>query len=386
MAMRTTVYVGWLGLVLVGLTLPNSSLVADSSASASPAERDGRASEVEEEYYFWKAVGAHAAGLARSMLWRRGIRPSPNDWIALSNAGYAEVEGRATQGGLDGLAQVIPIRRGDHSLLEVRSAPNAALWFAVCHKPSVTCAYFQVDPAAVADAGWFRQVPERNLFAVNAVETVRAQHLYENASECAEKFDQQVFGGNEFRIVTIANAVAAGAPTSAVRAMEFHDHFCPGVSSGVLLASYLKQAFPLEPGGSYFLHSVQPWCKEDALLVLLNATPGKGGYAVTYSAEDDRAQWRAEVQDAATIVYRKQPDTGEWDGIVVGFVWGDTGCPNYGHSVLDKLCSDLWYLNQAKHPEQFVRVLQEFELPPDVQPRDYARPGVDPMEMLGLTQ
>jgi hypothetical protein len=27
---------------------------------------------------------------------------------------------------------------------------------------------------------------------------------------------------------------------------------------------------------------VDPWCKEDALLVLLNATPGKKGYAISY--------------------------------------------------------------------------------------------------------
>jgi formylmethanofuran dehydrogenase subunit E-like metal-binding protein len=52
-----------------------------------------------------------------------------------------------------------------------------------------------------------------------------------------------------------------------------------------MMADYVKKHLPLEQGGSYFVQSVQPWCKEDALLIMLNATPGKGGYAVTYPTE-----------------------------------------------------------------------------------------------------
>ena len=62
-----------------------------------------------------------------------------------------------------------------------------------------------------------------------------------------------------------------------MRAFEFHDHYCPGVTSGVLMIQYLKKHFPPGKRG-YCVHTIDPWCKEDALLVLLNATPCKKGY------------------------------------------------------------------------------------------------------------
>ncbi|MBN1654866.1 MAG: hypothetical protein JXA30_13940 [Deltaproteobacteria bacterium] len=171
-----------------------------------------------------------------------------------------------------------------------------------------------------------------------------------------------------------------------VRAFELHDHYCPGVTSGVVLAEYLQKAFPFVPGGSHFIHSVQAWCKEDAIIATLNTTPGKSGYAVSYSTPEDRTKWLPDVQNAADIVYRYNPETKVWDGIVISFDFGTTDCPAYGNSVIDKLCSDLWYLDRLDQPEQFIQVLYQFTLPAGVEPKSYARPGIDPMQMLGLTQ
>jgi len=180
--------------------------------------------------------------------------------------------------------------------------------------------------------------------------------------------------------------VAVGAPSCAVRAFEFHDHYCPGVTSGILMALYIKNNFAKEPAGSYFVQSVQPWCKEDALMVILNTTPGKSGYHVSYPTAGDMTSWADKVKNASTIVYRKDPVSGLWDGVVLGYQGGTTGCPSYGHSVMDKLCADLWYLKRLDHPEEFIKVLHEFELPEGVTPQSYARPGVDPMVKLGLVK
>ncbi len=119
-------------------------------------------------------------------------------------------------------------------------------------------------------------------------------------------------------------------------------------------------------------------------MVMLNATPGKSGYAVIYPTDEDKAKWTTEGQEAVTIVYRKNADTGLWNGLVLGFTWGDTGCPDYGSSVITKLCSDLWYLARMDQPETFVKVIRQFQLPEGAQPKDYARPGVDPMTPTGL--
>lgn len=346
----------------------------------------GMACSASGEYAVWKEVGNKAALQARQMMRTEDVRLRSGDAVVLSNAGYAEIDGRATTGALDGLAQTLKVGRGDHSLVEIHSAPEKALWFAVYHKTSGACAYLEVDPAAMAAVTSPDHLRRSDIFAVETLETINAGHLFANAAEFAEKFNNKIFGGNEFRIVTISNAVAVDAPTCAVRSFEFHDHYCPGVTSGIMIALYLKSFYPLGEGGKYFVHGVSPSCKEDALLVMLNTTPGKSGYGVNYPTAEDKAHWPDWAQGARNIVYRYDAQTGIWQGVLLGYTGGDTGCPAYGHSVMDKLCGDLWYLAHMDHPEDFVRVLYEFELPEGVTPKDYARPGVDPMAMLGLVE
>lgn len=174
----------------------------------------------------------------------------------------------------------------------------------------------------------------------------------------------------------------AGAPTYAVRAFEFHDHYCPGVTSGILMALFIQDCFMLDAGGSYFIQTVQPWCKEDALIVMLNATPGKRGYAVTYPTSDDMVVWPDWAANASTIVYYKAPGENRWIVLVLGYEGGDTGCPDYGHSVMNKLCSDLWYLDRLDQAGRFINVLRRYELDDGVDPKSYARPGVDPILLL----
>ncbi len=329
-------------------------------------------------YRRWKSLGADAAARALSELKARGASPDPNDLIALTNAGYAEIQGESTMAAIDGISALSGVSRGKNSLIEVQSASEKPLWFAVYDPDSGLCAYLQTETLPQADT----PAP----FSLVSVETIAAETLFADPYPYAARFDQKIFGGNAFRVVTIANAAAKGAPSDAIRAFEFHDHYCPGVTSGIMMAKYVKTYLPLTgPNDSYFVQAVAPWCKEDALMVMLNATPGKRGYAVTYPTDEDTARWLPQAQDAATVIYRKNGDTGLWDGMVLGFSWAETGCPETGNSVIDKLCSDLWYLERMDQPESFVTVIKEFTLPQGVSPKDYARPGVDPMERLGLT-
>jgi formylmethanofuran dehydrogenase subunit E-like metal-binding protein len=334
------------------------------------------------DYSYWQSVGRQAGKKAVRMMRGQISRDRTKGFIVITNAGYAQIDGEVTTGALDGLSRSLGVSRGNHSLVEIQSAAEKPLWFAVYHQRSGYCVYLEVDPDAVINACDSDRKNIRSLFSTSVLEQINALHLYDNAEEYAEKFDSGIFGGNEFRIVTIANAIAEGAPTFAVRSFEFHDHYCPGVTSGILMALYIRHFFPLESGGSYFVQSVQPWCKEDALLSMLNTTPGKRGYAVTYPTEEDIAAWPEWAGKASTIVYRKDPDTGNWDGLVLGFVWGETGCPEYGHSVMDKLCSDLWYLERLDQPKNYIKVLKKFVLPEGVDPKTYARPGVDAILIL----
>lgn len=329
-------------------------------------------------YNFGKLIGELAVSESLKNMYAKGVVPDYDNLIVMSDAGYAEIGGYSTMAALDGLSSA-GVSRGRLNLLEIHSAPDTPLWFAVYDKASGLCSYLQVNPAMTQLA---------DLFSISTVEKINAGHLYANAAEYSAKFGKSIFGGNEFRIVTIMNAIASGAPTYAARAFEFHDHYCPGVISGILMVNYLKKHFPISSGGSYFVQGIQPWCKEDALMVLLNATPGKTGYAAVYANATDIATWKTEAKDASSIIYRYDSATKKWDGVVLGFTWAtDTGCPNYDNNgTITKLCSDLWYLNRMDQPELFVKEIKRFELPDGVVPKDWARPGVDPMQKLGLVQ
>ena len=256
------------------------------------------------------------------------------------------------------------------------------LWFALYDFTTGYCAYTEVDAAT---AGTWVEGEAEALFKRKTVARIDAEYAFEHPEEISTKFSGKIFGGNEFRILTIANGVAAGAPGDVIRVFEFHDHYCPGVTSGIIMARFIKNYFP-PLGGGYFVQAVSPWCKEDALMVLLNATPGKNSYAVAYPTDGDLETRVPEAKDAATIVYRENRDTGKWEGRVLSFKWARTSCRATGNSFVDKLCSDLWYLKNMDTPDDFITVVKAFELPKGLTPKQYARPGVDPLERLGLTK
>ncbi|WYD80415.1 MAG: FmdE family protein [Candidatus Electrothrix gigas] len=353
-------------LCILFFAVPICSACASSSKNA------------EDEYAFWKEVGVQASFKAVRMIWAEASRFNRHDCLALTNAGYAEIDGRATTGALDGLTRVLRVGRGNHTLVELQSASTSPLWFAVYDKKSGYVAYLEVDPAAVTEDEIENNT---NLFSTAVAEQVNAEHLYANAAEYAAKFDSKIFNGNEFRVVTVANALSVGVPTTVVRSFELHDHYCPGVTSGILMAEYVKKFLP--SGKGYFVQTIQPWCKEDALIVLLNATPGKRSYSVTYPTEAEIADWPKWAQEASTVVYRYDSASDFWKGTALGFDWGkETGCEVYSNSVINKLCRDLAFVDQMDSPENFVTEVRTVTLPKGVAPKDYAGPADDPVSLL----
>jgi len=362
---------------LVGIALTAGSGLCFGQSTA-----DGPSSG--SVYTRWKTVGQSAADLCLEMIQNAGRAADKKDLIVLTNAGYSEMFGMPTQGVLDGLAAVTGASRGKNTLVEIHAAAWDPLWVAVHDQASGWCAYVEMGRPGGSDPHQFPDDISPDMFGIRTVERIDADYLYAHANAFETRMAGRIFGDNAFRVITIANAVAAGAPAHVIRAFEFHDHYCPGVISGILMADYVQAHFP--PGKSgYIVHGIDPWCKEDALMTLLNATPGKKKYAVIYPSREARARRLPEVETAATIIYRQNGQTQQWEGIILGFDWADTSCPKTGNVIIDKLCADLWYLERIDSPESFVRVLKTVTLPDGVSPMDWAGPGTDPLQKMGLT-
>ncbi len=327
----------------------------------------------DDPYRTWKSVGQKAATEALSMIMKQSQRfADTRQLIALSNAGYAEVDGQGTMAALDGVSEITRVSRGANTLVEIHSAPRAPLWFAVYDKKSGYCAYLQVDPDK---AGKTHKASE--LFSIRSIEKIKADYLFSAGTFPAPDTSTgyKAFGGNEFRIVTIANGVAAGVPGYVVRAFEFHDHYCPGVTSGIIMANFVKANFQALSTESWFVQALQPWCKEDALMVLLNATPGKSGYAATYP----NATGVNAFDKPASVIYHQDSPSASWQGYILGFTFPTadaTGCAQYTNGNLQKLCSDLWFLDHLDD-SNFIQVVKKFELPAGTHPKTYAVRSVD---------
>jgi len=86
---------------------------------------------------------------------------------------------------------------------------------------------------------------------------------------------QRGLGNDAVTLVSILNAWADGAPWDYLKCAEFHNHSCAGICSGYLLVKYIQHHYPLSGTESYSYIAAPRWCKEDALQVLLDLTPGK---------------------------------------------------------------------------------------------------------------
>ena len=151
-----------------------------------------------KEYRVWKAIGARVAWESSQLT---GQRPGTDDPIALTNAGYAEIDGYSTQGCMDGLTWRLGVTRGSNTLLEIHSRYDKALWFFIYYKKSGVGVYLEVNPEVIpglvnnADKHGFSQIagnklriPASQLFTRTAVEKIKAEHLFANTEEYNEKF------------------------------------------------------------------------------------------------------------------------------------------------------------------------------------------------------
>jgi len=81
------------------------------------------------------------------------------------------------------------------------------------------------------------------IFTRIAKENISADKLLSEPESWQGKMVAKVFGGNEFSLITICNLWAKGLPNDFLKCAELHDHICPGLTSGYLIAKYIQKNF-----------------------------------------------------------------------------------------------------------------------------------------------
>jgi formylmethanofuran dehydrogenase subunit E-like metal-binding protein len=275
----------------------------------------------------------------------------------LTDATYVRVYGRTSEPVIDLIREETGCTVGRGNLLFFHRPTNHPLKIAMFFKDTEQCVVVRSDGGGIA---W-----KKYDFGKKAV-TEPSFWAREDA----------LLSPDTFNIVSIAKAWAAGAPHDLLKCAEFHNHLCPAIISGYMIARYVTEHYPLEKEEAYVWIACPPWCKDDALQVLLDLTAGKKClYAMELTAPQKK-ELTFENPAGMLIIWNERRNVGK--GVVFSFDWEKARREDKLQMVMDLLA-------YAEKPEAFVRVVKESELTPEMLEK-LKTADANPYTWFGLTK
>lgn len=196
---------------------------------------------------------------------------------------------------------------------------------------------------------------------------------------------QDSFGADTFTIATFAHHWAAGAPYDFMKCAEFHNHLCPGVTSGYFISGYInKQLIKEETECTYI--SCPPWCKDDAIQILMDLTPGKHSFYVKQLSDGQKNELKDSSVAGIALI-----SSGEHDSItahILSFDWDKAR--KYAHSsdyndIQATIRTITGLIPYYEKPELFVQVLKTVTIT-EAQAQRLSLAGVNPYAELDFVK
>jgi formylmethanofuran dehydrogenase subunit E-like metal-binding protein len=314
-----------------------------------------------------RQLGAEAAEYAMGEM---GFERGDTDVLALTNAGYAVIGDQTTEECLDAVMEVTGCTPGKGNLLNILSPPWKALWFGFYDKKTGEAVYMKVKDDGTG-------------YAIQEAEKIDAETVLADV----EGWNPGVFD----HMLPVVNIWAhEKTPYIFMKAVELHDHLCPGVSSGFLLARYMEKELPIEDATnqSYRVIACPNWCKDDYFQMAWDCTPGKSGLFVKkLTADETSALTEKFGTRVAGIFIRWDAASKTGDGLVLGFDFdkatemsNSEGWPRWAA----RLQQDIILMDAADSPETFVSTIKEFSLADEDELFALQGAGVHPLKVLGV--
>jgi formylmethanofuran dehydrogenase subunit E-like metal-binding protein len=204
--------------------------------------------------------------------------------------------------------------------------------------------------------------------------------------------DEEVFTTiSNYSPGSIAPVWAKGAPYEFLKAVEFHNHVCPGLTSGYYLIKYLDENLPLQSSSDrYEIIGCPSWCKDDALQVILD----KRHFVVMHLTPEDQKQLPGYYEGpgrggVAGIYIRWNRTTNTGHGMVLAY--NRTKASEVGNILLGlepdgglRLKTILALMDYLDQPEMFVSAVHEFDLNGKAELMELKYAGNNPYVVLGL--
>ncbi len=314
------------------------------------------------------------AGFAERAAVSIGYEPGDSA-LCVTNAGYAGWKGSDTIKEIKPFAGKFGCSLGDGNLYSVHSSMGESLWFVVTVKSKDGS--LRSVCGSVADDG--------SIDVSKAVDVTLSKSLDYSAVK-------ESCGNMSYSAVGYSNTWSAGAPWHLTQGALFHNHFCPGVTSGYIIAKWLLKNAPLEAGESYNIIGLPHWCKEDSLMSALDVTPGKGGYfATSWTDEQKRALPEDVARDIAGFYIKVKRENRAFKSakvLVLGFDFHKEEFFEWvgenKHPELSNLQLALWAFERLDRLDYFVSVIKEVEISDEQEYERLLAPGGDPLKLVGL--
>ncbi len=331
--------------------------------------------------------------------------------LVLTDAGYCMIGNYTTEKCID----VIPIETGcsigKGSLMIIHRAKGSSLWFAFFKNSTKECVYLEANSTLLKEYldqenenpsekytihKEFMELPAGKIFVKNVKEEIGADKLLNNPEDWQAKMEDEVFGGNEFTIITIANVWAKGMSYDFIQAAQLHNHICPGLTSGYMIIKYLDKHLPLEsPSQEYIILAVPPWCKDDAFQAILDTTVGKRKMTVMMLSKEQTDALPEEAKNVAGIYIRWDKKAGNGTALVLAFDWDNASnmCGIERSWFKDfksykwwwtRLKMDLWMMDHLDDPEMLISTIKEVTIENSDELMKLRCAGTNPLAELGI--
>ena len=313
-------------------------------------------------------LGADATNYAMTEL---GFEKGDANVLAVTNAGYPVINGQTTDLCLDAVMEISGCTPGKENLANILSAPWKPLWFGFFNKNTGEAVYMKMN----ADASGF-EIQDKDKIDT---ETILAN---------VDSWDP----GNFSHMLPIANIWAHDKTSyTFMKSVQLHDHLCPGVSSGLLLAKYMERELPIEnpASQSYSVIACPNWCKDDYFQIAWDCTPGKSGLFVKSLTADETSALTEKNNGTrvAGIFIRWDASSKSGDGLVLGFNFSKAESmsnadiwPSWAY----RLKEDVVLMDAIDSPEDFVSTIKEFSLSNNNELVALQSAGVHPLKVLGV--
>jgi formylmethanofuran dehydrogenase subunit E-like metal-binding protein len=306
-----------------------------------------------------KDLGSQAANAAMTQL---AFKNGDANILALTNAGHAIVDGRTTEGALKGIMVESGCNVGDGNLFQVLRPYWKPLWFYFYNKATGEAVFMQVNSKALNKSSEeFKALTDDQIFSKISKANVDIDYLANHTDEGNTTFNKMAFNGNEFSLVGISNVWARGASFDFIQSACFHDHLCPGITSGLFLADFVEEKLPINniSAESYKVIACPNWCKDDLFQMRWDATPGKSGMFVMALTDAEKKA----VPNIAGIYIRWNDTAKSGDALALGFNFSAVKLPQWtGPSWGSKLYQDIVLMDYVDKPETFITVIKEFNV------------------------